>query len=339
MLQTLTQLTQANGPAGFEGEAARAAAELLRPLVDEVTIDPMGNVMGIRRCGNPNAKRVQLDAHLDEVGMVVTGYEEGGFLRFTQLGGIDPRILPGREVTILAENSLFGMVTAKAPWLYEGDEATPMQELAVDTGLTDAEMKRQIPIGTPISYREPCFALGEYQLASKSMDDRSCFAIILRTLELLQGEPLDVDLYAVGSCCEETGGQGAVVSTYAIHPDCAVALDVTFGKTPDAPDKGFALGSGPAIGLGPNIAWWMADRLRTKAKEAGIPYSEEVMAGETGTNGWEIQISREGVPTAILSLPERYMHTPLEVIDRRDLERCAQLLAAFLRDLGKEVLG
>lgn len=337
-LELLRTLTQAAAPSGFVEEAAERAAELLRPLVDDVTIDPMGNVVGIRRCGKPHAKRILLDAHLDEVGLIVTGYEEGGFLRFHQIGGIDPRVLPNREVTVLAgEQPLYGVVTAKARWLYEdGDEAAPLEDFFIDTGLPDEELKERIPIGTPVTFREKLFSLGKRCAASKSMDDRSCFAVILKALELLQGETLDVDVYAVGSNCEETGGQGATVAAYRLRPDCAIALDVTFAATPDAPDKGFRLGSGPAIGVGPNIALWMQRRLEDKAKALHMDYSLEVMSGNTGTNGWDIQIAREGVPTALLSLPERYMHTPLEVIHRRDLRDCARLLAAFVRNLGEE---
>ncbi|MCD8126243.1 MAG: M42 family peptidase [Clostridiales bacterium] len=336
--EILDTLTQACGPSGYElSWASQTAAALLEPLVDTVRIDPMGNVIGVRRCGKKHAKRLLLDAHIDEVGMLVTGYEEGGFLRFTQLGGIDPRLLPDREVTILAEQPLFGVVTAQSAHLYEGaDSASPMTKLAIDTGYATEKLKELVPVGTPVVYRESCFALGKKQIASKSMDDRSCFAVILKALQLLARETLDMDLYVVGSCCEEVGGQGAVVTAYDIAPDWAVVLDVTFATTPDAPDKGFALGSGPAIGIGPNVAWWMAERFICKAKELNIPYSEEVMAGNAGTNGWELQISREGVPTAILSLPEKYMHTPIEVIHRKDFKQCARLLAAFVRDLGKE---
>lgn len=334
----LYALTGALSPSGFETRSVSdVAADLLRPLVDEVTLDPLGSVIGVRRSGKPNAKRVLLDAHLDEVGLIVTGYEEGGFLRFQQLGGIDPRILPDREVTILTEPPLFGVVTAKSAWLYENEnEAPPMQDFCIDTGLSDEELKRLVPVGTPVSYRERLFPLGKHCLASKSMDNRSCFGIILKALELVRDEALDVDVYVLGSCCEEVGGQGAIAAAYRVRPDCAVALDVTFGTTPDAPTDGFPLGSGAAIGVGPNIAPWMLSRLERKAKEQNIPYRLEVMSGETGTNGWEIQVAREGVPTALLSLPERYMHTPLEVIHKGDFKNCAKLLAAFLRGLGEE---
>lgn len=334
----LHALTGASSPSGFETRSVSdIAADLLRPLVDEVTLDPLGSVIGVRRCGKPHAKRILLDAHLDEVGLIVTGYEDGGFLRFQQLGGIDPRVLPNREVTILTEPPLFGIITAKSAWLYENENAAPsMRELCIDTGLSDEELKRLVPIGTPVSYRERLLPLGKHCLASKSMDDRSCFGVILKALESLRNEPLDVDVYVVGSCCEEVGGQGATAAAYRVRPDCAIALDVTFGTTPDAPTDGFPLGSGAAIGVGPNIAPWMLSRLERKAKQEGIPYRLEVMSGETGTNGWEIQVAREGVPTALLSLPERYMHTPLEVIDKRDFKHCARLLAAFLRGLGTE---
>ncbi len=179
--EILDTLTQACGPSGYElSGASQTAAALLEPLVDTVRIDPMGNVIGVRRGGKTHAKRLRLAEHIDEVVMLVTGYEEGGFLRFTQLGGIDPRLLPDREVTILAEQPLFGVVTAQSAHLYEGaDSASPMTKLAIDTGYATEKLKELVPVGTPVVYRESCFALGKKQIASKSMDDRSCGAVIL----------------------------------------------------------------------------------------------------------------------------------------------------------------
>ncbi|MBR1845730.1 MAG: M42 family peptidase, partial [Oscillospiraceae bacterium] len=187
-----------------------------------------------------------------------------------------------------------------------------------------------------IVYREETFRLGESLIAGKSLDDRSCFAILLRTLELLKGEELDVDVAVLGSCFEETSGDGALVATFAQDPDCAIAVDVTFAKTHDGKEVGFDLGSGPAVGIGPNCARWMVSLLKKAASEEHIPWNPEVMAGNTGTNGWDMQVVREGVPVALVSLPLRYMHTPLEVISEKDAEQSAQLLAAFLRRVGKE---
>ena len=336
MRQALERLCTCTAPSGFESPAADVAAELLRPLVDEVSIDRMGNVLGVRRSKTPGAPKLLLDAHLDEIGLIVTGVEDG-FLRFRSIGGVDPRMLPGRELVVLTDPPLRGLVACPA----EGDEdkSVPLNELYVDVGLSQKEAERAIPVGTPMVYRAGCFPLGEEQMCGKSMDDRACFVTLLRAAELLRDKELDVELHILGSTREEVSGAGAVVGTWAVAPDFCVAVDVTHGKTPDGPaDKTFELGGGPAIGVGPNMTRWMTERMIAKAKEHGIPYQMEIMSGHTGTNGWEMQISREGVATSVLSLPLKYMHTPVETLSLADMEGVAQLLAAFVENLGKEAV-
>lgn len=336
MRQALERLCTCTAPSGFEGPAAAVAAELLRPLVDEVSIDRMGNVLGVRRSKTPNAPKLLLDAHLDEIGLIVTGVEDG-FLRFRSIGGVDPRMLPGRELVVLTDPPLRGLVACPAG----GDEnkSVPLNELYVDVGLSQEEAERAVPVGTPMVYRAGCFPLGEDQMCGKSMDDRACFVTLLRAAELLRDKELDVELHILGSTREEVSGAGAVVGTWAVAPDFCVAVDVTHGKTPDGPaDKTFELGGGPAIGVGPNMTRWMTERMIAKAKEHGIPYQLEIMSGHTGTNGWEMQISREGVATSVLSLPLKYMHTPVETLSLADMEGVAQLLAAFVEHLGKEAV-
>ena len=336
MRQALERLCTCTAPSGFEAPAAAVAAELLRPLVDEVSIDRMGNVLGVRRSKTPGAPKLLLDAHLDEIGLIVTGVEDG-FLRFRSIGGVDPRMLPGRELVVLTDPPLRGLVACPA----EGDEdkSVPLNELYVDVGLSQKEAERAIPVGTPMVYRAGCFPLGEEQMCGKSMDDRACFVTLLRAAELLRDKELDVELHILGSTREEVSGAGAVVGTWAVAPDFCVAVDVTHGKTPDGPaDKTFELGGGPAIGVGPNMTRWMTERMIAKAREHSIPYQLEIMSGHTGTNGWEMQISREGVATSVLSLPLKYMHTPVETLSLADMEGVAQLLAAFVEHLGKEAV-
>lgn len=336
MRQALERLCTCTAPSGFEGPAAAVAAELLRPLVDEVSIDRMGNVLGVRRSKTPNAPKLLLDAHLDEIGLIVTGVEDG-FLRFRSIGGVDPRMLPGRELVVLTDPPLRGLVACPAG----GDEnkSVPLNELYVDVGLSQEEAERAVPVGTPMVYRAGCFPLGEDQMCGKSMDDRACFVTLLRAAELLHDKELDVELHIMGSTREEVSGAGATVGTWAVAPDFCVAVDVTHGKTPDGPaDKTFELGGGPAIGVGPNMTRWMTERMIDKAREHSIPYQLEIMSGHTGTNGWEMQISREGVATSVLSLPLKYMHTPVETLSLADMEGVAQLLAAFTENLGKEAV-
>ena len=336
MRQALERLCTCTAPSGFEGPAAAVAAELLRPLVDEVSIDRMGNVLGVRRSKTPGAPKLLLDAHLDEIGLIVTGVEDG-FLRFRSIGGVDPRMLPGRELMVLTDPPLRGLVACPAGG--DEDKSVPLNELYVDVGLSQEEAERAVPVGTPMVYRAGCFPLGEEQMCGKSMDDRACFVTLLRAAELLRDRELDVELHIMGSTREEVSGAGAVVGTWAVAPDFCVAVDVTHGKTPDGPaDKTFALGGGPAIGVGPNMTRWMTERMIAKAREHSIPYQLEIMSGHTGTNGWEMQISREGVATSVLSLPLKYMHTPVETLSLADMEGVAQLLAAFTENLGKEAV-
>ena len=334
MKHVLETLCGCTAPSGFEAPAAQAARVLLEPLVDETTIDRMGNLIGVRRCGVEGAKKVLLDAHLDEIGLIVTGAEEG-YLRFRTIGGVDPSMLPGREVQILTQPPMAGIVSAPTSQQDDESKAVPISELVVDAGLTQAEAERLV--GTPMVYRGSCFPLGEDQMCGKAMDDRSCFATLLRCMELLKDKTLDVDVYVMGSTREEVSGVGAAVGTWAVQPDCCVAVDVTHGRTPDGPaEKTFVLGDGPAVGVGPNMTRWMSRRLLDQAQARKIPVQQEIMAGHTGTNGWEMQISREGVATAVLSVPLKYMHSPIEVLSLTDLENTAALLAAFVEDLGKE---
>ena len=338
--ERLQALCSLNGPSGFEHPVSEKAAELLRQVgMDEVTIDKMGNVLGVRRCGKPGAKKLLLDAHLDEIGLMVTGIQDG-YLRFRSIGGVDSRMLPARELNILTDPPIFGVVACLPPHVQtveEYDSSIPLKELFIDIGMTQEQAEQTVPIGTPIAYRGGCFELGETQMCGKSMDDRACFTILLRAAELLAEQDLDVDLYILGSTREEVSGVGAVVSANRVLPDFCVAVDVTHGRTPDvAKDRVCELGSGPAIGVGPNMTHWMTRRMKNKCKENDWPYTLEVMEGHTGTNGWHMQICQEGIATSVVSLPLKYMHTPIEVLNLNDVEAVAKLLAAFTVGLGEE---
>ena len=339
--EMLSALCPLPGPSGFERPVTLRAAELLRPLMDEVSIDRMGNLVGIRHCGISGAKRILLDAHLDEIGLIIIGAEDG-FLRFRSIGGIDPRMLPDREVTILTNPPLFGVVACLPPHVQragDADKSVPIPDLFIDTGLTQEEVEIRIPAGTPCVFRDGCFPLGRRQMCGKSMDDRACFVTLLRAAQLLKDKELDVDLYILGSTREEVNHGGAVTAIWANAPDCCVAVDVTHGKTPDSPkDRTYELGGGPVVGVGPNMTRWMTERMLSKAKTADIPVQFEVMAGSSGTNGWDMQIAREGIATSVLSLPLKYMHSPVETLDLSDVEAVAALLAAFVEGIGEEAL-
>ncbi|MCI9308685.1 MAG: M42 family metallopeptidase, partial [Oscillospiraceae bacterium] len=237
---------------------------------------------------------------------------------------------------------MLGVVACLPPHVLPAEDrekAPELKDLLIDVGLGQEEAQRRIPVGTPVVYRSGFALLGERQVCAKALDDRACFAALLRAAELLRDEALDVDLYILGSVCEEVGGVGARVGAQALAPDFCVAVDVTHGRTLDSSkDESFAMGGGPAVGLGPNCARWMVRRLLEKAEALDMAVQKEVMEGSTGTNGWEMQIANEGIATAVLSIPLKYMHTPVEVVELSDVEDTARLLAAFAAGLGEEAV-
>lgn len=332
---TIETLSALSGPAGMEETVREYLMGCLTPLCDTVETDAMGNVIALRRCGKPGAKKVLLDAHMDEVGLIVTGIDRG-FLRFASLGGVDARLLPATEVTVLTEPPIPGVIDTMPPHALQAadmEKAVPMDKLVIDIGMTQSEAEREVPLGTAAAFTSRPVLLENNRLAGKSLDNRACVAIVLQTLENLQAVELPYDLYCMFSAQEELGMRGAPAGVYGIDPDYAVVLDVTHGKTPDAQSVTVMdLDRGPAIGIGPNMTHAMTMALKKTAEREQIPYQMEVMHGTSGTDAWPIQIARGGIATAVLSLPLRYMHGPFEVISLNDAQAVTDLLTAFLKD-------
>ncbi|MDO5142792.1 MAG: M20/M25/M40 family metallo-hydrolase [Eubacteriales bacterium] len=337
LLRTLCDLPAVSG---FEQQAARQVAALLQPYCDTVEVDRNGNVLACKKCGREDAETVLLDAHLDQIGFIVTEVLEGGFLRFAPVGGVDPRMLLAAEVTILTDEPRYGVVSCLPPHLLragEQDKAIPIDQMTIDTGLLDA--KDQIPVGTPIVFAQQPVELLGGQLCSKCLDDRAGVAAIIRALDKLgQAQKRRCDVAVLISAQEEVTGLGAQTGAFAVQPRYAIAVDVTHGKTPDGPSDGtFELGSGVAIGMGPNLHRGLTRALIKTAKANDIGHTLEVMEGDTGTNAWTMQIVAHGIATALLSIPEKYMHTSVEVVALSDVEAVAELLYQFLADFDGEV--
>ncbi|MGI5936855.1 MAG: M42 family metallopeptidase [Oscillospiraceae bacterium] len=336
MIKALCSLA---APSGFEDQARKLVRELLEPYVDEMREDPMGNLIAVKKCGKPDAKRLMLDAHMDEVGLIVTGIEKG-FLRFATLGGIDPRMLPAREVRSLTEEPVVGVIDTMPPHALapeEMDKAIETDNLFIDVGMSQEQAAARIPLGTAAVFAGGCETLGSSMLCGKALDDRACVAIIIKTMENLKDRDLNLDLYCLISTQEEVGTRGAITGTYSIRPDYAIAVDVTHAHTPDAKkEKTLPMGKGAAIGVGPNMNRFVTELLIETAKDKSIPYQVEVLPSSSGTDGWVIQISRSGVPTGLVSLPVKYMHSPVEMMNVDDAEAIVRLLTEFTLRLGEE---
>ena len=336
----LTELTRTlsnlSGPSGFESAVYAWIADHLRPVADEVRTDALGNMIAVKRCGKPGAKMILLDAHMDEIGFIVTGAKDG-FLRFGMLGGVDQRMLPAREVKVLTDPPMFGVIDTMPPHVLtdeEKEKAFPPDKLCIDVGLTQEEAERLVPPGTPVVYGNTFEELGEKYLCGKALDDRACAAIIIRACERLSGEELNADVCCLVSTQEEVGHRGATVAAWSVQPDAALVVDVTHGRMPDAPEVPCECGKGAAIGIGPNMNPTLSRELIALARARGIAYQPEaVPGGNSGTNAHAVQMAREGVVTGLISLPLKYMHTPVEVVCREDMDAIVELLAAYVESL------
>ena len=333
IIDYLKLLCEQTGPTGFERPVARAAAEAIKPFTDDVQVDTLASVIAVKRCGLPNAKKMLIAAHLDEVGLVVTGHEDG-FLCVGQIGGIDQRVLPDRDLIIMTDPPRLGVVSVQPPHVLKAEDmgkAIKLDDIRVDAGLTQEEAVKQIPIGTPIAYRTSGFEMKNGRYVSKTLDDRACFAILIRAAELIKDRKLPWDVYFVGSTGEERAEGGAAAAAFKTGAEVCIAIDVTQATTPDASPEKYAheLGKGPVISIGPNITKRVGKRLQILAKDNRIPVQLAAVPGRSGTDAWAMHIVREGVASGIIGLPLRYMHSPTECGDLGDMELCAQLVAAF----------
>lgn len=332
--ETLKKLCTMRGVSGFEFMLNEAVADMFRPYTDEVTINNAGSVIAVKRAKNPTAK-IMVEAHCDEIGLMVKNIDEKGFLTFVNIGGVDARILPGAEVTVHGKRNVLGVIGAKPPHLQTADEAEKsisITDMAIDVGMSADAVHEIISVGDSISLnREPTELLNN-NFSAKTVDDRGGVAALIEAAKRLKDEELSCDVYFVAAVQEEVGLRGARTASYGVNPDMAVAIDVCHGITPDNSYNAFETGTGTVISLGPNIHPKMGARLIELAKEKNIKYSIDVDGGDTGTDAWEIQVSRMGVPTALLSVPLKYMHTSVETLSIDDLEATASLITEFLKD-------
>ena len=328
----LKELCEIPGPAGFEELVAARAKTLLEPYMDETWIDVLGNVIGVRRCGKENARKLLLDAHIDEIGFIVTGTEEG-FLRFSQLGGFDARVIPAACVMICTDPPLYGVISVLPPHILKKEDTEKnfkIEDLYIDIGFSQEETTRLVTPGTHGVFASGTDIFRDDLICGKAIDDRAGFVSILRALELLKDIKLDVDLYVMASVQEEVGVRGATTGAYTIAPDYCIIVDVDHAKTPDAKptQANTVLGDGVIITKGPNMNPALTGKMIELAKEKEIKHQIGVIpGGGSGTNARAIQISGEGVATALLGLPMKYMHSANEVTSLDDIESIAILMS------------
>jgi endoglucanase len=320
---------------GSERRGGEELCGLVGGVFDEYRTDALGNHLFVKRCGRPHAPKILVDTHFDEIGMMVTGIKEGGFVTVSAIGGVDTRILPASEVVIYGREPVYGVFAAKAPHLSspaDREKLTPMGEMLIDTGYSKEELEELCPIGTPVGFKPIYRELQNEYLAGKAFDDKACGACAIFGIDSVPKKELAGDVYFLFSAFEETSMTGARVAGFGLRPDYALVLDVTHAAVPETKDLGLPKPcSGVAITASPVTDRNLTRMVVSLCRSGNIPYAMEVSTGSTGTNANVLGISAYGIPTALCSLPLKSMHTSAEVLNMEDANALKRVVAAFIR--------
>ncbi len=334
----LQRLCETPGIAGYEGRVAAVVRAALEPLVDEVRVDPLGNLIGIRRGRSP--RRVLVAAHMDEIGFIVRFIDDNGFLRLQPVGGFDARVLVAQRVYVWTRSGepLLGalQLATKPIHLLTSEERKPpaLEDLYVDLGLPAEEVRARVEIGDMVTLAREFARLGPTVL-SKALDDRVGVFVMLEALRRLEHH--EAEVVAVATVQEEVGLRGAQTAGFGLEPDVALALDITIaGDVPgiEAQDRVTRLGAGVAIKVfdSSHIASRpLVQHLRDVAERYGIRYQLEVLP-RGGTDAGALQRARSGVPAVTLSIPTRHVHTVNEMAHVEDIAAAVDLLARYLAE-------
>lgn len=327
---------------GSEGRGKEELLSAVSGVFDEYYEDRTGSHVFVKYCGRENAPRLMLDAHFDEIGMVVTAIHEDGYLSVARAGGLDRRILPATEVKIYGDKTIYGVICSVPPHLQQPGDSKKnpkIEDIVIDTGYSKEELEKFVRIGCPVGFYESTAELLGDRLCGRGMDNKSCAAAAVRAAMLCEKDEMECDLYVtLSSREEESRAGGCVNAAYTIKPHAAIVTDVTFAKFPGVEDyESGKLGEGVVISLSAVTDRPLTDKLVDICKEKEIAMGLTVDATDTGTNATMLALTGDGIPTAVVSVPLSGMHTYNEIIDVRDVMSAAKLFAAAACD--KRIFG
>ncbi len=342
--QFLKQLVETPSPSGYEQPAQRVIQEQLKTVADELQTDVMGNLIAsLKGSGGP---RVMFAGHCDEIGFMVRYVDDRGFIYFGAIGGVDPHLSPGQRVSIHTAGGVIpGVIGKKAIHLIEPkdrDNVIKLDKQFIDIGAnTREEVEDLVSIGDPVTFSVGVQALQGDRMTSRAFDDKMGAFVVTEVMkEVKRGGPVAADLFAVSTVQEEIGLRGAATSSYGVNPDVGIVVEVTHAT--DYPDVEAStigrveLGKGPVVARGANINPVLFDLIIETAKAENLPYQVIGVPRATGTDANVMQLSRGGVATALIGIPLRYMHTPVETLSLADLDHAITLLSAVVRRIGRE---
>lgn len=334
--ELLFSLSEASCITG-KGPASDVVYDAVKRFAPGAYRDALGSVIAPVRAPKEGEAHILLEAHLDEIGFIVTAIDDDGFLRVGEVGGPDFRVLLGHEVTVFGKEPVYGVFCCRPPHLSSREDykvVPKVDELAIDIGCGRERACEKVSPGDYVTLRQTPKTLLNGMVTGKALDNRAGVLAVLRCLELC-AKNIKCGLTAAFTLREEFGPAGAATASFAANPTHAIVVDTSFGHTPDSPrEKCGDMGKGPMIGVSPILSRDMTSMLFSLAKERSIPYQTEVMGGRTGTNADCITICRGGVATGLVSVPLRYMHTACETVALEDIENTARLMAAAVERIG-----
>jgi len=338
----LKSIISISGLSGYETPVAKLIEEKWRQLVDETSLSRVGSLHGLKK-GSGKGKRpsLMIATHMDAIGMMVSKIEDG-FLHIAPVGGIDVRVLPGAQVTVHAHSgeelpAVIAMPPARFLPDSEGNGVVGMKHLLVDTGLLQRDVEKKVRVGDLVSFANDPMELAGDVLSGHSLDNRASVAALTVCLEELQGKSHVWDVWAVATVQEETSYLGGYTSAFQLRPDIAIAVDGTFAKGPGANDwQTHNMGKGVGLCIGPNMHPFLHERLKEVADKFEIPWFLDVTPKHSGTDAYPIQTTMDGIPTALVEFPIRYMHTTVESVSVKDIQRAGRLLAEFIASLEED---
>lgn len=324
-------------PCGAERGSCDALCKRLQPLFEKVETDALGNILCLARKGKAGEKRLMLEAHIDEVALVVSEVDDEGFVRVTSPYGMDIRSVASKVMTVHGRRPVLGVMSSVPPHLKSAaKDSEPLEwdGFVLDVGLDAQKARTLICPGDRVTFSGEPALLMDGRITGRALDNRAGAAVVLRAVQLLKGRPIACELWALLSVQEEASTKGALTGAYAINPDIAVVVDVSFGRMPGVEaHEAAALSGGPMPGMAPILDRELSKRLCRAAEECGVSFQPEVMTGSTGTNAAAVQRARSGVRTALLSVPLLNMHTSGEVAALPDIEDAARVIARFVETL------
>ncbi len=338
------EFVETPSPSGFEQPAQRVLRRELASVADELTTDVMGNVIACLQGEGENRPRVMLAGHCDEIGFMVRYIDEGGFLFFGPIGGVDNHLIPGQRVWVhTAKGPVLGVMGRKPIHMIEAKDREAVakpKSLFIDIGCSDRKAAEElVAIGDPVTFAVGLERLQGDRVASRAFDDKMGAFIVAQVLkEVKRRGPAPVDLFSVSTVQEEIGLRGGTTSAYGVQPDVGIAVEVGFATDFPEVDKKeigeFKLGAGPILARGANINPALFELLLRTAREENIPVQVMALPRAAGNDANVMQLSRGGVATALVSVPLRYMHTPVEVLSLADVDHAVQLLAGLMYRIG-----